>query len=141
MKKGLNNLTTAIGVVMICASIFGYGLDRFGYLEIPSGNLPFVLIITGIGIIISGVCDVFIKSDKDIKKELEIEAKDERNISINRIAKSFAFDIMTVLFSAAITILALIGKISAGIFFIFFGIYVITQIAYIYKLRTLQDKM
>ena len=78
---------------------------------------------------------------KTSKKELEIEAKDERNISINRIAKSFAFDIMTVLFSAAITILALIGKISAGIFFIFFGIYVITQIAYIYKLRTAQDKM
>lgn len=141
MKKGLNNLTIAIGIVMICASIFGYGLDQFGYLEIPEGKLPFVIIIIGIGMIVGGVCDVFIRSDREIKRELEIEAKDERNVSINRIAKSFAFDIMTVLFSAAITILGLTGKISAGIFFIFFGIYMTAQIAYIYKLRTLQDKM
>ena len=78
---------------------------------------------------------------KEIKKEFEIEANDERNVSINRIAKSFAFDIMTVLFSATITIMALIGEISVGSFFMFFAIYVITQIAYIYKLRKLHKTM
>lgn len=141
MKKALNNLTIAIGIVIICASLFGYGLDKFCYVDIPNDKLPFIIIVIGIGIIIGGVCDVFVKSEKEIKKELEIEANDERNVSINRIAKSFAFDIMTVLFSATITILALIGKISASVFFVFFGIYLITQIAYIYKLRTLHKTM
>ena len=48
---------------------------------------------------------------------------------------------MTVLFSATITIMALIGEISVGSFFMFFAIYVITQIAYIYKLRKLHKTM
>lgn len=141
MKKGLNNLTIAIGIVVICASLFGYGLDKFGYLEIPNNKLPLIVIVIGIGIIISGVCDVFVNSNNEVKKELEIEANDERNICINRIAKSFAFDIMTILFSIAITLLALMGKISISVFFIFFGIYVISQITYIYKLRSLNNKM
>ena len=34
MKKALNNLTMAIGIVLICASLFGYGLDKFGYVDI-----------------------------------------------------------------------------------------------------------
>lgn len=114
MKKALNNLTMAIGIVLICASLFGYGLDKFGYVDIPNDKLPFIIIVIGIGIIVGGVCDVFVKSEKEIKKEFEIEANDERNVSINRIAKSFAFDIMTVLFSATITIMALIGEISVG---------------------------
>lgn len=141
MKKGLNNLTIAIGIVVICASLFGYGLDKFAYLEIPNNKLPLIVIVIGIGIIISGVCDVFVNSNNEVKKELEIEANDERNICINRIAKSFAFDIMTILFSIAITLLALMGKISTSVFFIFFGIYVISQITYIYKLRSLNNKM
>ena len=141
MKKVLNNLITAIGIVIICASLFGYGLDKFGYLEIPDNKLPLIIIVVGIGIVISGVCDVFVKSNKEIKKELEIEANDERNVCINRIAKSFAFDIMTILFSITITLPALIGKISTSVFFIFFGIYVISQVAYIYKLRSLNNKM
>lgn len=141
MKKGLNNMMIAIGIVIICASIFGYGLDRFGYLNIPDSKLIFVVIAVGIGIIVGGICDAYVKSDGKIKREFEIEANDERNVTINRIAKAFAFDIMTVLFSAAITILALAGRISVGIFFIFFGIYMVTQLAYIYKLRILQDKM
>ena len=139
MKKALNNLTMAIGIVLICASLFGYGLDKFGYVDIPNDKLPFIIIV--IGIIVGGVCDVFVKSEKEIKKEFEIEANDERNVSINRIAKSFAFDIMTVLFSATITIMALIGEISVGSFFMFFAIYVITQIEYIYKLRKLHKTM
>lgn len=141
MKKTLNNLTIAIGIVLICASIFGYGVDKLGYLDIPNDKLPFVIIIIGIGVIVGGVCDVFVKSEKEIKRELEIEAKDERNVCINRTAKSFAFDIMTVLFSATITVLGLIGKISVVIFFIFFGIYMITQISYIFKLRKLHKTM
>ncbi len=36
MKKVLNNLTIAIGIVIICASLFGYGLDKFGYVDIPN---------------------------------------------------------------------------------------------------------
>lgn len=141
MKKGLHNITITIGIVVLSASLFGYGLDRFGYLKIPDDKLIWIIIAVGIAIIISGVCDVFVKSNAEIKKELEIEAKDERNVCINRAAKSFAFDIMTILFSVTITLLALIGKISTTVFFIFFGIYVVTQIAYIYKLKTLNDKM
>lgn len=141
MKKGLHNITIAIGIVVLCASLFGYGLDRFGYLNIPDDKLIWIIITVGIAIIISGVCDVFAKSNVEIKKELEIEAKDERNVCINRAAKSFAFDIMTILFSVTITLLALIGQISTIVFFIFFGIYVVTQIAYIYKLKVLNDKM
>lgn len=45
MKKALNNLTMAIGIVLICASLFGYGLDKFGYVDIPSDKLPFIIIV------------------------------------------------------------------------------------------------
>ena len=73
MKKALNNLTIAIGIVLICASLFGYGLDKFGYVDIPNDKLPFIIIVIGIGIIVGGVCDVFVKSEKEIKKNLKLK--------------------------------------------------------------------
>ena len=80
-EKSIEQSYNAIGIVLICASLFGYGLDKFGYVDIPNDKLPFIIIVIGIGIIVGGVCDVFVKSEKEIKKEFEIEANDERNVS------------------------------------------------------------
>lgn len=63
----------------------------------------------------------------DIRPEMEIEAKDERNQYITTKAKAFAFDVMGYVFSAVFLIYALM-KVDFMIFFVLavslIGIYI-----------------
>ena len=49
------------------------------------------------------------KKDPELAKQMEIEAKDERNIMIANYAKGKAFDLMTFVFGALMVSFALMG--------------------------------
>lgn len=137
MKRELHNITIAIGVVVLCAAIFGFGVDENGFFHIPSDRLALALIAPIVAIMCGGICDIFINS----VKEVQIEAKDERNIIIAKYAQAFGFKIMSILLSSTILILVLIGYISITIFLIFFAIYATSQLAYFFRLSSLRKTM
>ena len=55
------------------------------------------------------VSDKAIQNYPDIKRQIEIEEKDERNIAISSRAKAKAYDIMTFVFGALMVSFALMG--------------------------------
>lgn len=72
-----------------------------------------------------------IKNHPDIEKQIEIDQKDERNITIARRAKAKAYNIMIPVFGALLLTFALMGvdliivllSVSAYLFIVFYGIY------------------
>ena len=55
------------------------------------------------------ISDKAIQNYPDIKRQIEIEEKDERNIAISSRAKAKAYDIMTFVFGALMVSFALMG--------------------------------
>lgn len=66
---------------------------------------------------------------------LETELHDERNILLGNAAKARAYELMMILYAAAITALAILGMISAAAFFILLGIFAICQCRFIFCLK------
>ena len=138
MKKVLHNLTLVLGFVFLLGGILLYGLGKYAIIDIAGlTKLPWVVIILGIGFIVGGACEVFITTSK----EMQIEAKDERNIVIGKTAKAFGFDIMTSLFSTVLIVLVLFDLITTIGFFALFAVFVIAEVSFIFKLWVLQKKM
>lgn len=75
--------------------------------------LPYVCIGVGCGLFGQGMGNLIsqraLRSDPELKKKLDIEKKDERNIAIMNQAKGKAFDAMTFVFSALMLCFALMG--------------------------------
>lgn len=137
MKKILNNISLIFGFILVLGGLLLYTINQYGYVDIGTDKLPIVVIIFGIGFIVGGSCELFIKQSK----EAQIEANDERNIIIAKTAKAFVFDIMTIILSTAIMVLVLFDLISMTAFITLFSIYAICQIIFVYKLWSLQKKL
>lgn len=137
MKKILHNISLIMGFVLLLGSLLAYALSKYGYIYIGIEKISLMSGILGIALIVGGACDIFIKQSK----EAQIEANDERNITIAKTAKAFAFDLSTVVFSTVIVILILADLITTTAFFMLVGSYIASQIAFIYKLYFLQKKM
>lgn len=75
--------------------------------------LPFVCIGVGCGLFGHGMGDMIseraIRSDPKLRRKLEIEKNDERNIAIANRAKGKAFDMMTFVFGTLMLSFALMG--------------------------------
>jgi len=75
--------------------------------------LPFVCIGVGCGLFGHGMGDMIseraIRSNPKLRRKLEIEKNDERNIAIANRAKGKAFDMMTFVFGALMLSFALMG--------------------------------
>lgn len=137
MKKIWNNISLILGFLLFLGGLLLYAINKYGYADIGIEKLPIVVIIFGIGFIVGGSCELFIKQSK----EAQIEANDERNIMIAKTAKAFAFDIMIVIFSTVIVILVLFDLIKMTAFITLFSTYGICQIIFVYKLWSLQKKL
>lgn len=137
MKKILNNISLILGFILLLGGLLLYAINKYGDIDASIEKLPIVVIIFGIGFIVGGSCELFIKQSK----EAQIEANDERNIIIAKTAKAFAFDIMTVIFSTAIVVLILFDLITMTAFIALFSIYAVCQIIFVYKLWSLQKKL
>lgn len=79
MKKRLLILMTVTGMIILLGGLLTYGLGVHEIIPVPRPDLIVVgTSLIGILLIVSGVCDLFVKKTK----EMEIEENDERNISL-----------------------------------------------------------
>lgn len=111
MKKTKNYIMTVLGIVLVLLGLyFIKSVDNPKEFMLA---LPYVCIGVGCGVFGYGmgnlISDKAIQNYPDIKRQIEIEEKDERNIAISSRAKAKAYDIMTFVFGALMVSFALMG--------------------------------
>ncbi len=101
--------------------ILGLLLWAIGFYLLKTSNdpqgiiraLPYVCISFGCGLFGYGMGDVLseraLDSDPELKKKMDIEINDERNVTIANKAKGKAFDMMTFVFGSLMVSFALMG--------------------------------
>ncbi|MFU0827437.1 MAG: DUF3796 domain-containing protein [Lachnoclostridium sp.] len=133
MKKNkMDYVTTAIGILIL---ILGLALVKTADPQGIMKALPYIFIGLGCGIFGHGMGNVIsrkaLKNSPEIRRQLEIDKNDERNIAIRNAAKSKAYDMMVFVFGALMLSYALMGVdlitvlllVFAYLFVIFYGIY------------------
>lgn len=109
----MNSKTTKYVTIVFGLLLLVIGL----YLTKTAGDsltaLPYICIGIGCGLFGHGMGNTIseraIGSDADLKKQIDIEKNDERNVAIANMAKSKAFDMMTFVFGALMISFALMG--------------------------------
>lgn len=110
MRKSKRNIfCVVIGIISLVV-----GLILCKTIVNPQGfmkALPYVLIGIGCGAAGNGISNIVtnrtLTNDPKLKKEMEINEKDERNIAIVRRAKAKAFDMATFVYGALLLSFAL----------------------------------
>lgn len=134
MKKSLADYSfTILGILLL-----GLGLFLIKSISNPQGimqTLPYICVGLGCGIFGHGMGNILgeraMKNNPEIKKQLEIEQNDERNIAIGNASKAKAYEMMIYVFGALILSLALMGVdmavilllVFAYLFVVFYGIF------------------
>lgn len=108
-SKIANSVAMILGLCLLAIGLF-----LLKTIADPQGvmlALPYVCIGVGCGLFGQGmgnrISQRALRNDPELKKRLDIEKKDERNVAIRNQAKSKAFDAMTYIFSALILSFAL----------------------------------
>lgn len=98
-EKRLLILMTVTGMIILLGGLLTYGLGVHEIIPVPRPDLIVVgTSLIGILLIVSGVCDLFVKKTK----EMEIEENDERNISLSNAAMASGFKVMNVTIAVSI---------------------------------------
>lgn len=133
MKKNLSLSISLIGIVVIAGGILL--LKNF---ENPNEfmlTLSYICIGVGCGVFGHGMGNFVtiktIQNNPEIKKQMDIARKDERNIAISNRAKAKAYDLMTYSFGALLLIFTLMGVDLIPLLLLVF-IYLFIQIYAIY---------
>lgn len=110
-KKLIDYSMVIIGILLLVG-----GLVLIKLIETPQGifiALPYMCIGVGCGIFGHGMGNLInsriMSNHPDLKKQMEIEQKDERNISIKNSAKAKAYDMMIFVFGALMICFALMN--------------------------------
>ena len=132
-KNGWNYVCTLLGVVLLAT-----GLVLLKTIAEPQGimlSLPYICIGLGCGLFGGGMGSILgnrmLKKHPNIRKQKEIEEKDERNRTIADRSKSRAYDMMVFVFGALMVAFALMGVevqvilllVFAYLFVVFYGIW------------------
>jgi len=111
MKKRIYYITTIIGLMLL-----GIGLFLVKTTIEPQGimkALPYICVGFGCGIFGHSMGEIIscraVKNYPGIKKQMEIEKQDERNIAIANRAKAKAYDMMIFVFGALMITFALMN--------------------------------
>lgn len=108
-KKGY--MISFVGVILLGAGLYltKSSIESQGALF----ALPYVFIGIGCGIFGHGMGNIIsnkvLNSSPELKKQLEINIKDERNVAIANCAKAKAYDMMTFVFGALMISFAIMG--------------------------------
>ena len=101
-KKLINYFIVIIGIMLLVC-----GLILIKFIDNPQGiliTLPYICVGIGCGIFGHGIGNIInsriMSNNPDVKKQKEIEQKDERNIAIQNHAKAKAYDMMVFVFGA-----------------------------------------
>ena len=102
-------------------------------------TLPYVCIGVGCGLFGHGMGNVIseraINSAPELKKKLDIEKNDERNVAIANKAKGKAFDVMTWVFSALMVSFALMGIDTVAVLLLVFAYLLVHGFAIYYRFK------
>jgi len=117
MKKKTGYVIVMIGILLL-----GSGLYFVKTISNPQGimlTLPYVCIGIGSGLFGHGMGSILsrraMQKNPQMRKQMEIEQNDERNIAIANGAKGKAFDMMTFVFGALMISFALMGADLAAV--------------------------
>ncbi|MFR2043006.1 MAG: ParB/RepB/Spo0J family partition protein [Oscillospiraceae bacterium] len=131
-------LMTVTGMIILLGGLLTYGLGVHEIIPVPRPDLIVVgTSLIGILLIVSGVCDLFVKKTK----EMEIEENDERNISLSNAAMASGFKVMNVTIAVSIFALIFTGYMTVVPCFTIIGAYAIGQIVFIVRLWYLHKTM
>ena len=137
MKKGAYFLLTVIGLVLaiVGLSLIKSNTEPIGIMV----ALPYVCIGIGCGAFGHGLgqmlSDKALKNAPDIKKQMEIEKKDERNIMIANYAKGKAYDAMIFIFGALLLSFSLMNVELYVILLLVFAYLLVVGISIYYRIR------
>ena len=138
MQKNHQVFLTVTGFIILLAGILTYGLGIHEILPVPRPNLVVAATsLIGTFLIVYGICDLFIKKSS----EMEIEAKDERNIALGNAAMASGFKVMSVCLAITICVLSFTGYITIIPCLAIIGAYAVGQIAFIARLYYLHKTM
>ena len=138
MKSRITKYTTIIlGVLLLAIGVYLIRIsgDPQGVMR----ALPYVCIGIGCGLFGHGMGNVIseqaIHSDPALKKKLDIEKNDERNIAIANKAKGKAFDMMTFVFGALMVSFALMGVDMVAVLLLVFAYLSVHSFALYYRFK------
>lgn len=136
-KKALYTILSAIGIILSCAAVFilndtapkevsgvciGVGAGLFG---LGAGQLATLLIM---------------ERHPETKRRIDIDARDERNMRINDMARAKAFGIMETIYGILALVLVLMGEPLLTVLLVI-GAYVVGWGVYIGYLGKYQKEM
>lgn len=106
-----NSFFVLLGLALVVLGIFGQKQDVSGEKSVEA--IYYLLIGLGCGIFghfTGNIIRYFsIKNNEALRRQIEIEKKDERNIAIAEKSKSKAYDLMIYLFAAMLIMFSLMG--------------------------------
>ncbi|MEG0592198.1 MAG: DUF6442 family protein [Coprobacillus sp.] len=142
MKKTRDYLITIIGLL-----ILSIGIYFIKTIDVPTGimkTLPYLCVGIGCGIFGNGLGNIYsnrlYKNNSDIALEVQINKEDERNITIQNMAKAKGYTMMTYVFSAMILAFALMNE-SIEITLTLVVVYLFIHIYTVYYRIQLEKKM
>ena len=138
MKKTFCSIIiTIIGILMLAS-----GLILVKTISEPTGimaTLPYILVGIGSGTFGAGMAEIIkirtIKNHPDIKKQMEINEKDERNIAIVNRSKAKAYDIMVFVFGALMLSYALMGTEMVAVLMLVFAYLFVVGCGIFYRVK------
>lgn len=137
MKKMTKYATIILGLLLWAVGFYllKAGIDPQGILR----AVPYVFISFGCGLFGYGMGDVLsaraLNSDPALKKKLDIETNDERNVTIANKAKGKAFDMMTFVYGALMVSFALMGIDIIAVFLLVFAYLFVHGFALYYRFK------
>ena len=138
MKSKITNYATLImGLLLLAVSLYliKTSNDPQGIMR----TLPYVCIGIGCGLFGHGMGNVIseraINSYPELKRQLDIEKNDERNVAIANRAKGKAFDMMTFVFGALMLSFALMGIDTVAVLLLVFAYLLVHGFAIYYRFK------
>ena len=135
-------LIAALGLIILIT-----GLVLIKWLPDAEGTmkvLPFICVGAGAGIfggsLGTAIKNYILNKNQQVARQVEIEKKDERNITINNKSKAKAFDLMVIVFGALLLIFALM-QVDVYAIILFVAAYLFIISANIYYLVKNQKEM
>ena len=140
-SKITNHATIIIGLLLLAVSLYliKTSNDPQGIMR----TLPYVCIGIGCGLFGHGMGNVIseraINSYPELKRQLDIEKSDERNVAIANRAKGKAFDMMTFVFGALMLSFALMGIDMVAVLLLVFAYLLVHGFALYYPFKFDKD--
>ena len=131
----------------IILTVIGFALAAAGLWSLKSGTarggrgyvLPYLCIGAGCGAFGHGMGELIgrraLKHAQDVRRQIEIEQKDERNIAIMNRAKGKAYDAMIYIFGALMVSFALMELEMAVVLLLVFAYLLVVGISIYYRCK------